>query len=320
MSNLSIYSYNDKNTTPFVIKYKSRNTDTSLTLIGNDSHNFGQDLLTNLLHLTEHFCNTMPPTNPIQGQVYYNSITKKLNVFNTTWNEINLIPNTDNIDIIYADAIPTIANSNLVLDDILKSYITYAGTDELCSITSSSDIKLNNEAVTKQYVDSALSSGTYNFLPIDGQISMSGPLLLGDLTSSSPNNALANIRYIQTIGSINPTIDISDTTKSIITYNIENKLNSNSLPGIFTTIQFNAVIADTANSITIDLPIHFMDSAAAKIKPPFNMAVNCNSISKYTKLHVTIINNHSFTITRPDTTGELHISGSVIGLQSNSVS
>lgn len=323
MSNLSIYSYNDKNTTPFIINYKSRNKETSLTLIGNDSYNYGQDLLTNLLHLTENFCNTTPPLKPIQGQVYYNSQTKKLNVFNTSWNEINIKPNTDKIDIIYVDSIPTISNSSLVLDTILKSYITYDGPDTLCSILSSSTIELNNEAVTKLYVDTVLTEGNYNFVAIDGQVSMTGPLLLGDLNSSSPDGALANIRYVQTIGSIDPVEDTSDTSKKITTYTIKNTT-TNNLPGLFTSIQFNAVIAAAANSITIDLPVNFMDSAVAKIKPAFNMVVNCKSIGKYTKLHVTIVNNHSFTITRPDTTGELNISGSVMGLQAlpsnNSVS
>ena len=63
--------------------------DTSLSLIGKNYPNFGQKLAENFVHLLENFASPIPPNNPIEGQLWYNTANqeqKTLYVFDgQTW-------------------------------------------------------------------------------------------------------------------------------------------------------------------------------------------------------------------------------------------
>ncbi len=54
---------------------------TSLTLIGKNYKGIGEFYNENLVHLLENFSNSTPPENRIKGQLWYNTITDKMNVF-----------------------------------------------------------------------------------------------------------------------------------------------------------------------------------------------------------------------------------------------
>ena len=49
------------------------NTDTSLGLIGQNSPGYGISFNTNLLHMLENFANANPPSNPVEGQLWYDT-------------------------------------------------------------------------------------------------------------------------------------------------------------------------------------------------------------------------------------------------------
>jgi hypothetical protein len=57
-------------------------TTTSLGLIGQNSVNFGLTLNENLIYLLQNFSSSTPPASPIQGQLWYNSITSIMNYYN----------------------------------------------------------------------------------------------------------------------------------------------------------------------------------------------------------------------------------------------
>ena len=60
-------------------------TDTSLNLIGRGYPNYGQKTAENFLHLLENFANKSAPTNPIQGQLWFDNSTDSLRLkINTT--------------------------------------------------------------------------------------------------------------------------------------------------------------------------------------------------------------------------------------------
>lgn len=54
--------------------------DTSLSLVGRGYPNYGQKIAENFLHLLENFASAMPPENPIEGQLWYDTSdpTKKV--------------------------------------------------------------------------------------------------------------------------------------------------------------------------------------------------------------------------------------------------
>jgi hypothetical protein len=54
---------------------------TSLTLIGKNYKGIGEFYNENLVHLLENFSNSTPPENRITGQMWYNTTTNKMNVF-----------------------------------------------------------------------------------------------------------------------------------------------------------------------------------------------------------------------------------------------
>lgn len=56
-------------------------TSTSITLVGRDAINFGQSVNTNFVKLLESSANTSPPEYPLMGQLWYDSATGKLKVY-----------------------------------------------------------------------------------------------------------------------------------------------------------------------------------------------------------------------------------------------
>lgn len=64
------------------------NTDTSLRLPGRGATNFGESVLTNFLHLLENFADNNPPSNPVEGQLWYDNTSQNdtLKVYDgTNW-------------------------------------------------------------------------------------------------------------------------------------------------------------------------------------------------------------------------------------------
>jgi hypothetical protein len=54
---------------------------TSLTLVGRNYSNFGQIINENFVQLLENFANVTPPSNPVAGQLWYDSTNKKLKLY-----------------------------------------------------------------------------------------------------------------------------------------------------------------------------------------------------------------------------------------------
>lgn len=62
---------------------------TSITLVGKNYYNYGEFWNNNLIKLMGHFSNTTAPTNPLKGQLWYDSLNKKLNVYDQQWEPLN---------------------------------------------------------------------------------------------------------------------------------------------------------------------------------------------------------------------------------------
>jgi len=65
-------------------------TSTSLTLIGKNFAGYGQFLNENFVEMLEHFSNSVSPSNPLQGQIWWNSTTKTLQVWTSSqWKSVS---------------------------------------------------------------------------------------------------------------------------------------------------------------------------------------------------------------------------------------
>lgn len=63
---------------------------TSLVLIGKNYAGYGEFLNENFIKLLENFSNSSPPSNPLPGQIYWDSTAKILKVFNgTNWKTVS---------------------------------------------------------------------------------------------------------------------------------------------------------------------------------------------------------------------------------------
>lgn len=65
--------FTDSNKGEIIVEDNSPNTETSLTLIGRNYSDYGELLNTNLLHLLENFANNTSPSNPVEGQLWYDT-------------------------------------------------------------------------------------------------------------------------------------------------------------------------------------------------------------------------------------------------------
>ena len=102
-------------------------TSTSLTLVGKNSLNFGSSINQDLINLMQHFANTASPINPLQGQMWYDTIAGTLKVFNGyTWRAImppadgsagiaTVVVGSDIIDVLISDGVIVSAISHVYL-------------------------------------------------------------------------------------------------------------------------------------------------------------------------------------------------------------
>lgn len=80
-------NFTDSDTkSPVTVYDNTSNTDTSIIFPGRNLPGYGQIIAENFLHLLENFASPIEPVNPVEGQLWYNSSTGTLNIYdNITW-------------------------------------------------------------------------------------------------------------------------------------------------------------------------------------------------------------------------------------------
>jgi hypothetical protein len=63
---------------------------TSLTLVGRNYPGYGTAIASDLVHMLENWANTTSPTSPLTGQLWYDTTTSLLNIYDgAAWNPIS---------------------------------------------------------------------------------------------------------------------------------------------------------------------------------------------------------------------------------------
>ena len=71
--------------TPITVDDNSiNNSDTSISLIGRNEPSYGQAIAENFVHILENFANPTSPNNPIEGQLWYDTTTNRLQINDST--------------------------------------------------------------------------------------------------------------------------------------------------------------------------------------------------------------------------------------------
>ena len=114
-------------------------TSTSLGLPGRNYPGYGQTLDTNFVRITENWANSSPPSNPLKGQLWYN----------TTLNTLNICP---------ADG-----TSNASAWSVIAT-TSSGGSATLGNITVTGNISANNVAVSNDTTTNTITavSGTFS--------------------------------------------------------------------------------------------------------------------------------------------------------------
>ena len=81
--------YSDSTKTAIVVNDGTVDTSTSLGLLGKNYTRFGEIFNENILHLLENFSNGTPPSNPTEGQLWYDNNASALKIYdNGVWYQI----------------------------------------------------------------------------------------------------------------------------------------------------------------------------------------------------------------------------------------
>lgn len=98
------------------------NANTSIKLVGRNYSGYGEIQNENFLYLLENFAGLGAPTKPVVGQIYYNTTTKVLNLYDgTNWNPVSAAAITDDPSI-------TPAEGELWIKNSTKQLFVYDGT------------------------------------------------------------------------------------------------------------------------------------------------------------------------------------------------
>jgi hypothetical protein len=309
----------------FSIPYRSTNKESSLVLHGNDSTNYGQALLTNLIRLTDNFGDYKAPTTPILGQTYYNYSTKKLSVYKKDgWAEINLVSNTDYLDVVYLDETSKGPHGSNILPDILDDYVPLSGNDVPLSVsTIKTSFDIANEAVTKAYVDEVFrDKSTVKYLPLAAEsATMTGALRIKTPYRKDDSRRAVTVGYVNELGVLsvsNTPVVQAEYNFVVTTYDVTGRLDNYRQPDTsdsFTSIYFSALL--TNNSVTMTLPVTFTTSK--NMKSGFDMTVVCKSVDVNVPVYARVDNGSSVTIRR--TSGSsVKVDGMIFGFTQPTVS
>jgi len=111
------------------VEDQALNTQTSLTFVGKNYAGYGPEIAKSFLHLLENFANTTAPSNPVEGQLWYDNSTgvSLLKVFDgTIWTAAGSIKK--------AGTVPAAANSNpgdLWVDTTTAQLYVFSGSNWL---------------------------------------------------------------------------------------------------------------------------------------------------------------------------------------------
>lgn len=117
---------NVTNKTPITVDDETLNNATSLVFVGKNYAGYGKYIANNFLHLLENFSSPTAPTNPIQGQLWYDNVNNQLMVNNdgtlTNWTTASSVQKSISK--------PSVANTGDIWVDTINQqlYIYKAGT------------------------------------------------------------------------------------------------------------------------------------------------------------------------------------------------
>jgi hypothetical protein len=173
--------FTNKSKAPIFVKDTGYNNQTSMTMFGVATTDYGSTLWTNLLQYMEHYANTTPPDHSIEGQIWYDTATSTLKI-----NKSKIVESPNWVPI----APKPVANTaNLLLRT--GGTLTY-------DLQLTDDITLDNQFATKEYADananvtfeSKNGKYQYNLMNFNGFITLNGTVQYQEFISGAGGNSV----------------------------------------------------------------------------------------------------------------------------------
>lgn len=223
------------------------NTTTSITLVGKDAVNYGEEFSQNFVDLLQRFSNSSAPVNPLQGQLWFDNESSKLKVFGgNNWKIVS--PSFDgysgtiNLPI---DSSPQASTSVLIAD---QSVVSVTTAIDIGSVYLSQNIIVDGITYSfAPFFEDGLQAG------INLADSSNGYVFSGCATSG---NVLATGRVIRLTGGVNGEVLFDGSGNVNIATAISTVYVGNtnvSIAGIYSniTVSSNGVIT-TANALSLN--------------------------------------------------------------------
>jgi len=171
-------------------------TSTSLALPGRNYAGYGQSQDTNFVHMVENFADNTPPSNPLRGQLWYNTSTSTLNVCPTDYES-----NTANwVSLATSASTGTTTFGNITVSgNITTSNISVGNTISAATGTFV-NITVTNTATIATGNIATLNSGTTNTQIITTGANTTAGTLTGTWTVNGTGGASGNALILNTGG------------------------------------------------------------------------------------------------------------------------
>lgn len=223
------------------------NTTTSITLIGKDAVNFGEEFSQNFIDVMQRFSNPSAPIKPLQGQLWYDQEQSKLKVFNgTNWKIVSPAfdgySGTINLDI---NSYPQTILSVVITDQNIS---TVTSQNEINAVYLPSNVVIDDRTYefASRFPD-GLSAG------VNLARSSNSYVLAGQATSG---NVLSVARTIRITGAVTGEILFDGSSNVNISTQFSNVYVGNTnvtIAGVYSniTVSSNGVI-QTASNIAVN--------------------------------------------------------------------
>ena len=150
--------YSQSSKTAIIVNDGTIDTSTSLGLIGKNYTRFGETLNENLLHLLENFANTSAPSNPSEGQLWYDTTNSLLKLYdNGVWTIISTSAGTTKVE--FRNRKDTGGNYHKTIEHIVDGNIVTIMVDDTTAWTPHADEKLEDGTTALSTQFASIQSG-----------------------------------------------------------------------------------------------------------------------------------------------------------------
>ena len=150
--------YSQSSKTAIIVNDGTIDTSTSLGLIGKNYTRFGETLNENLLHLLENFANTSAPSNPSEGQLWYDTSNSLLKLYdNGVWTTISTSAGTTKVE--FRNRKDTGGNYHKTIEHIVDGNIVTIMVDDTTAWTPHADEKLEDGVTALSTQFASIQSG-----------------------------------------------------------------------------------------------------------------------------------------------------------------